>query len=155
MDLLKDWAFSVCCAVLIGGIFNIMLPDGSLKKTFKTILSVFFIYIVISPFIRINFSDIKQNFEYSSAEKEFDNNIFYEDSLDYIENEIYSSTSYFLEKNGIKDKDIFIEVNISENSGIDINKFVLKIKKEDYTESLEEEIHKEIGIMPEIVFSED
>ena len=74
MDFLKDWAFSVCCAVLICGIFDILLPEGSFRKTFKVILSLFFICIVISPITKINFSDIKNDIKISSGAEEFDEN---------------------------------------------------------------------------------
>ena len=155
MEYLKDWAFSVCCASLICGIFKMILPEGCFGKTFKVILSVFFICTVISPLMKINLSEIKNDFEISSVEENLDNNVFYENSLEYIESEIYTSAEAFLKNNGIEAKDIEIKINISEDYGIDINKFVLTIAKEDYIDSLEEKIYKEIGIMPEIVFSED
>ena len=155
MAFLKDWAFSVCCAVIICGIFNIMLPEGSFGKIFKVVLSVFFICVIISPLLKIDLSYFKNDFKLNEKEYDFEDNVFSENSLEYIENEIYSSVKEILEKSGITAKDIILEINIFEDFSIDINKFVIKISKEDYTDSLEDKIYKDLGIMPEIVFSED
>ncbi len=156
MELFKDWAFSVCCAAVIGGIFNMMLLEGSLQKTFKIVLCVFFLCVVAAPLFKIDFSGfeiISENIY--DSEIIYGKNDFTENSLEFMESEIKTSALKILEEEGISAKDISVKINISENGSIDIIKFALTLDNAENTESIVEKIYRKIGIMPEITFSGD
>lgn len=153
MTEVKNWAFSVCCSAVIGTILSMILPAGSLNKTFKTVFYVFFLCTVLSPLSEIKFSD------YIGVNK-FNNNIEFNETKDinssmakYLENKIVSSSEEVLNNEGIFYEDIFIKINIRDNESIDINKFELTIKNPEDASKIKSLIYEKIGIEPEIILS--
>ncbi len=156
MDTIRNWAFSICCASLAGGILNFLLPKNDLQKTFKTVFCVFFLSIILSPLSEINFSKISfSGFEAEDFENEFAENDFNLFSVEYIENELISSTKRILEDEQLIAEDITAKVNISEEGNININEFVLILKKSEKADSVAEKIYLETGIEPEIRILEE
>lgn len=51
MEALKQWAFSICCAMVACGIMQILMPKSSLERMFKLVVSVFFLCCLLSPFL--------------------------------------------------------------------------------------------------------
>lgn len=152
---IKNWAFSVCCCVIVCGILNMILPEGSGSKIFKSVLCVFFLSVLLSPVSEFSYdilslknsgSDI--TFDYSEKE-----NPFTDVSEEYLEKEIIKSTEEILNRQGIVPEDISIKINIQENKSIDINDFVIIVSEEQNTEELAERILKKTGIEPEIILS--
>lgn len=156
MDTIRNWAFSICCAALAGGILNFLLPKNDLQKTFKTVFCVFFLCIILSPLSEINFSKISfSGFGEEDFENEFMENDFNLFSVEYIENELISSTKRILEEEQLIAEDITAKVNISEEGNININEFVLILKKSEKADSVAEKIYLETGIEPEIRILEE
>ena len=152
---IKNWAFSVCCCVIVCGILNMILPEGSGSKIFKSVLCVFFLSVLLSPVSEFSYdilslknsgSDI--SFDYSENE-----NPFTDVSEEYLKKEIIKSTEEILNRQGIVPEDISIKINIQENKSIDINDFVIIVSEEQNTEELAERILKKTGIKPEIILS--
>lgn len=152
---IKNWAFSVCCCVIVCGILNMVLPEGSGSKVFKSVLCVFFLSVLLSPVSELSYdilslkdsgSDI--SFDYSENE-----NPFIDVSEEYLKKEIIKSTEEILNRQGIVPEDISININIRENKSIDINDFVIIVYEEQNTEELAERILKKTGIKPEIILS--
>ena len=152
---IKNWAFSVCCCVIVCGILNMILPEGSGSKIFKSVLCVFFLSVLLSPVSEFSYdilslknsgSDI--TFDYSENK-----NPFTDVSEEYLKKEIIKSTEEILNRQGIVPEDISIKINIQENKSIDINDFVIIVSEEQNTEELAERILKKTGIKPEIILS--
>ena len=152
---IKNWAFSVCCCVIVCGILNMVLPEGNGSKIFKSVLCVFFLSVLLSPVSEFSYdilslknsgSDI--SFDYSENE-----NPFTDVSEEYLKKEIIKSTEEILNRQGIVPEDISIKINIQENKSIDINDFVIIVSEEQNTEELAERILKKTGIKPEIILS--
>ena len=59
MEQIKTWAFSVCLAVVCGAILNMLAPEGNLQKTFKCIISIFFLCVIIAPVSKIDIPNFK------------------------------------------------------------------------------------------------
>lgn len=51
METLKDWAFSLCLAIVAGEIMILILPTSNTTKIFKFVLSTFFLGVIIFPFL--------------------------------------------------------------------------------------------------------
>lgn len=154
MENIKSWAFSVCCAAMVCGILNMVLPEGSGKKIFKSVLFVFFLCVVISPFSELEYSDVfslKGN-DYNAA-NDSEENDFNEISEEYIENEIIKSTEELLTEEGIESEKISVKVNISEDQSIDINSFLVVVFKSADKDELAQKIYNKTGIKPEIIVS--
>ena len=158
MDTIRNWAFSICCASLAGGILNFFLPKNDLQKTFKTVFCVFLLCIVLTPISEINFN--KLSFSGSvindlDIEKEFEENDFALFSAEYIENELILSAKRILEEEQLIAEDILAKVNISEEGNININEFVLSLKSSEKADSVAENIYLETGIEPELRILEE
>jgi len=54
MFAIKQWAFSLCAAMIACGIARMLLPKSSMEKMFRMVVSVFFIGCMLSPFILRN-----------------------------------------------------------------------------------------------------
>ena len=134
-----------------------ILPEGSAQKTYKAVFCVFFLCVLVSPLSEFeipDFDSIAESIE-SIKDESADKNKFSESSVSVIEKAILSDTEAVLDENGILPKDISIKINISENGGIDINKFVLTLGYIDDPTALKEKIYQKTGIMPEIIISEE
>ena len=154
MDQIKSWAFSVCIASICGSILNIFVPEGSLQKTFKCVISIFFLCVVISPILNIDVSDLfNQEKIYLNAEYVYEENEFEKISIKAFEENLIYETEKLLAEKEVDFADLSINVNISEDGGIDISEFNITFDREGNFDSLKNEIKEKIGIEPEIIIS--
>lgn len=156
MEKIQNWAFSLCCASIAGSLLNIILPEGSLQKTFKTVLCVFFLCILVSPFAKTDFINDDFTF-FNNRENEYDlsENIFTGDSLEILKNEIIAETEGVLDNYGIYDREISFSANISEDGSIDITEFTVLIKNSVNVSATEKAVFKKTGIRPDIISGEN
>ncbi len=155
METVKNWAFSVCCASIFGGILNYILSDGGVQKIYKTVFCVFFLCILISPVSDIDFSKIT-DFKLSNMEQykiNFEENEFNQNSVEYLKNEIFYSTKEILDNENLDFDDISIKINILEDGSINITKFALTFKNLEDPGSLIKKIQQKTGLAPEIIIS--
>ena len=151
IEFLSKWIEGIAIAVIIASIFEMILPNGNIKKYVKIILGIYIVFSIISPF---SGSKVKGNFDLSKKVDElFENsntkdNSKEESTSEQRLNKIYENT---FEKELIQtiEKEGFIvckcEVNGNfnaeeENAGISKisitleNIKVLKKKEEDKNE---------------------
>ena len=50
---MKGWILSIVGMVLIGVIFEIIVPDGKTNSFIKSIFAIFFMFVVVSPIINL------------------------------------------------------------------------------------------------------
>ena len=51
IKFLSNWIQGIALAVIIASIFEMLLPNGNLKKYIKVILGIYVIFSIISPFV--------------------------------------------------------------------------------------------------------
>ena len=51
IDFLSNWIQKIAMAVIIVSIFELILPNGNLKKYIKVVLGIYIVFCIISPFI--------------------------------------------------------------------------------------------------------
>ena len=51
MEAIKQWAFSICAAMVACGLSQMLLPKSSMEKIFRTTVSVFFLCCLLSPLV--------------------------------------------------------------------------------------------------------
>ncbi|MGI6403947.1 MAG: stage III sporulation protein AF [Oscillospiraceae bacterium] len=49
MSAVKEWAFSLCAAMVAAGLVRMLLPKSNLEKMLRMVLSVFFLCCLLSP----------------------------------------------------------------------------------------------------------
>lgn len=92
INFLSNWIESITIAVIIASIFEILLPDGNIKKYIKVILGIYIVFNIISPFAN---SKVINNFDISEELNEYteSTNINEEEySTTYKLNQIYENT---------------------------------------------------------------
>ena len=92
INFLSNWIENIAIAVIIASIFEMILPDGNIKKYIKVILGVYIVFNIISPFANskaINSFDVAEELnEYTEG-----TNINEEEySTTYKLNQIYENT---------------------------------------------------------------
>ena len=51
IEFLSNWIEQIAITIIIVSIFELILPDGKLKKYIKIILGVYVVFCIISPFV--------------------------------------------------------------------------------------------------------
>ena len=54
INFLSNWIEGITIAVIIASIFEMLLPDGNIKKYIKVILGIYIVFNIISPFANSN-----------------------------------------------------------------------------------------------------
>ena len=49
MENIRSWAFSLCVSAICGSLLNMLLPEGCGQKTFKAVLCIFLLCVILSP----------------------------------------------------------------------------------------------------------
>ena len=147
ISFLSNWIGQIAVSVIIVTIFEMILPNGNLKKYIKSILGVYIIYCLISPFVA---KDKLFNLDNFDLEKYTVNNIkqsnINQESMDkrletlYIE-EIERNINTKIKENGYEIYKCKIDANLNsnkENPGIhSINLIVKEIDKKIQVEKVE------------------
>lgn len=161
MNWIREWAFSICITLIAISLFSMLMPKGSMEKTVKFTISLFFLSCLIGPFIFnppsfslfTNFSNknIKDSLNYEIV-KTVHNQV-----LVSIENIIRRNITQFLKKNNINNiniKKIEININISDDNSILINRIdiFLDSSYKMMDNQIRNIIKKEVEIEPSIIY---
>ena len=131
IDFFSNWIEKIAVSVIIASIFEIILPNGNIKKYIKIVLGIFIIFNMISPFIEnkkiysINLED-KIDLKHKSNDYSTSVDNLYKNAL---EKEIKSS----IESKGYNVKNCIVDgVFNTEKKDIGIKKItlILNSKKE-------------------------
>ena len=151
IEFLSKWIEGIAIAVIIASIFEMILPNGNIKKYVKVILGIYIVFSIISPF---SGSKVKGNYDLSKKVDElFENsdkkdNLKEESSSEQRLNKIYENTFekeliQTIEKEGFIVYKCEVKGNFNaeeENAGISKisviveNKKIIKKNVEDYNE---------------------
>ena len=72
MDGIRSWAFAVCAAAVCAAVMNMLLPQGSEKRIFKTVLSLFMLCSILSPILSTDFSTLSTEYEFGESRAQND-----------------------------------------------------------------------------------
>jgi len=51
IDIISDWAGALIVSLIIVTILEMLLPDNKIKKYVKTVIGIYIVFCIISPFI--------------------------------------------------------------------------------------------------------
>ena len=155
ISFLSSWVKNLSLALIMVSILEMILPNNNTKKYVKTVMGLYILFSIISPFIKnkdtINLNNI--NFNIYEEEIQETSSIEVEQaSMDKRLDDIYvqeleKDIKQKIEEKGFIVEECNVKANISNNqndSGIE--KIVLKINKKDNekTDSIENKIVTEI-----------
>lgn len=153
INFLHKWIEQIAIAVILASIFEMLLPNGNIKKYIKMILGLFVVFSIISPFVdskalyNLNTNDIIG--EYNLTQQESVNDKIEDSYIKELENDITKT----VEEQGYNVKSCKIDARIysgDKDAGIkSINIILLsKNKKEENNNNSDiETVNKvEIGV---------
>lgn len=156
INLISDWAGELVVSLVIVTLIEMLLPDNNIKKYVKTVIGVYIIFCILSPFInKEQFSTIVKNTEKSLKKIQIESQVSTSNDNSSIENlyiqEFEKDVIKKVEGLGYKVKkcNVNIEIDASkENAGINSIYLEIRSKKINSNENIEiEEIEKvEISI---------
>ena len=137
IDWFRAWSKGIVCAVIIGTLIEMILPDNNSKKYIKIIIGIFVVYTIISPVIEqfsgSNLDDYIELDEYIEASS---NSIADKNSLSdkasssikriYIQNLQSDIKTRLKEKGYIADN---INIGISNDDSYNIEKLEISISE--------------------------
>lgn len=150
---IKSWAFSVCAAAICGAVMNMLLPEGSEKRIFKTVLCLFMLCSILSPILSMDFSALstEADFKENRAQTEGITEELLAFSANEAENTIIDDTVAALAEKGIAADNISVEVNILPDGSINISRFVITVSGGN-PEEIKSIAEKRTGLLPEIEY---
>ena len=140
IEFLSKWIEGIAIAVIIASIFEMILPNGNIKKYVKVVLSIYIVFSIISPFTD---NKVKGDFDLSKKVDDYSENITNKNyskeeiSTDKKLNKIYENTFekelvQTIEKEGFKVYKCNVKGNFNaeeENAGISKISITLESKK--------------------------
>lgn len=121
MNTIKVVSIGICAAALIGTSINILLPDGSVSKTARIVLSAFFISVFVLSFSanagKISDLDIEK---YFTEEKDYSyyNDLLTEQRKSASAQGVQSEIERFLKKTGAETEKVEVNTDIAEDGSI-------------------------------------
>ncbi len=158
MGAVKDWAISVCMAVVAGGLAYMISPGKSLEKVYRLVLSVFFITAIISPIVGFSLDESIKVSEFSQNQTAGESDEIKQQSDAHLEDIIEQTTIAnlynILSANEIFPKDIQLSINTDDISDILISDAVIIMDKEGVSkqELIKNIVRENLFVTPEIIW---
>ncbi len=142
MDLLSTWCRMLAFISVLSGVVNFLIPDGSVKKVYKTLCTAVLVFSLVSALGRTDIKSAVKMFDKSKTQIAVEDryNSYIEDQLlslaeKEIENLILSETSELTEKGNIEvrcyasqNESIAVKVKIKGNfSSVEKDELVKRI----------------------------
>lgn len=147
---IKQWAYGITVAAIIGAIVLALSPKGSTEKLVKTVVSLFLMCAILYPFISgANPIEFFEKIELP----EFDTSISQNDSArNFLANELQEKIAEILSQSGINDTDISIDISIENENEMKINSVQIFAAEEfkNQFEKAENALRSQLGIETKI-----
>lgn len=147
---IKQWAYGITVAAIIGAIVLALSPKGSTEKLVKTAVSLFLMCAILYPFI--SGANPIELFEKIELPK-FDTSISQNDSArNFLTNELKEKIAEILSQSGINDTDISIDISIENENEMKINSVQIFAAEEfeNQFEKAENALRSQLGIETKI-----
>ncbi len=152
MDVIKEWAFTIC-AVSIGSVFCVFLvPEGKLKKSAQSAIALVFLLLMVSVFNDNRLPDIEDvvNFENGDSLGDINSADYY---IVYAENVITNDVSELISSICISDFVVKPVLTKLDQNKISLDGIKVYISNDDSkkTALIQETVLNYSGILPEVV----
>ena len=135
-EAFKDLALSLCFAAVVCGMVSILAPMGGQSKALSFVVSVFFLFCLVSPFSKIDFSDFEELGLQLNPLEEGGYTKSYEDLLiKEFSSNVQKLIEDKLAEQNIPAEDVQIFINKSDDGSIQISEVILKLPGANSKES--------------------
>ena len=126
-SIITGWILSVLGIAILSVLVDIILPEGQMQKYIKSIFSVIVIFVIVTPFVNIDFNKIEfDKFIYNNSSSNIDDNYIQNFNQQYKES-LEKTSEEYLAKNGFDKVVVEIQLNL-ENNYIDIENVKINIE---------------------------
>lgn len=135
---LRNWVQGIAVAVILTSIFEMILPNSSLKKYIKIVLGIYIVFSIISPFVNDNVlysfditkeaeNMIQSASDSASSSVEIENN-FEDMYIDTLEEKIVST----IEKYGYNVRSCLVDANFEgDEDELGINRVIIVLSSKN------------------------
>lgn len=155
MDSIRTWVLTICVTLVGSSLFKMLVPSSEINKMAKFTINLFLISSLVSPIL---FNSLELDFTIISGE--IDNN----SNLEAVTDEqVYSQAEKQLKlqleelfaQNGTKINDIEIDISISEEVQTVQIALWADSSERINQQKVEELVLDNIGVQPEIIYSDE
>lgn len=148
MNVISSWAIVICIAAVICGVLELLAPSTRMDSILRFVFGGFMLCAIIIPItnIDLDLTSIPQSEEIvNSAES---STAYNDKSIDYVKDSISSLVKSTLEKISVTPEEIFIDMDIDEDSCINMITVRLKISSKDLqlVGKIKQTIQDELGL---------
>lgn len=150
MSEIKQWAYGITVAAIIGAIVLAISPKGSTEKLVKTAVALFLMCAILYPFISgANPTELFEKIELPDLDTSLSQN---DSAQGFLEDEMSKKITDILTESGIKDPDISIDISIENENEMKVNSVQI-LAAEEYKnlfEKAEIALRSQLGIETKI-----
>lgn len=137
MQFFKQWAVSVCATGIIGTVFSMIAPKGSMDKILKLMIAVFIITSILAPFLtgEKRGMDFNSNFDTNSYQKVDEEDMWEQANqltLKTAQKSVEKALVDFLIEKGITEFEIKVNLKIDSNHYIMVESGNFYITNDDW-----------------------
>lgn len=129
---MENWIFSVGCMVLITSLLSMIIPEGKLNTSIKSILSLMIILVMVRPII-----DVKNLQSFQDVFNQNSSITLQVDFLEYVNKlkmtNLEKECVKIIDKIGVKDAEVIIEYIVDEQGQATIISITINLKNKEFT----------------------
>lgn len=156
MQCINSFTISICAVAVLSFIFEILTPNGNMKKIMQFVIAIFVIFSISLPILsgvskfNFNFLNVNEGEDYKDISSNV-NDLYIKTSQSKISKLIDKT----LKENQITAENIETNMDINEDGSIDINRIIIYLKKQDEDKALKVKniIKQELNLNCEIEIS--
>ncbi len=132
MEAIRQWAFSICCGAVAGGMAQMLAPNSPMQKVFRITLGAFFLCSLIYPFLTLAPQMLDDIEDFAGSEPEYISRDIAGQLdgvvLSEIEAALTAHTVKKLDEMGINNPSVTIYINTEAEGGVAPEDIVAEIE---------------------------
>ena len=159
MAWVQSVAGSVCAALVLTGLFSVLIPGRSMERTVRMVVGLFFLCSVAFPVAQGDWDEVLAGWDAPQAAEEPSalSGTVEERVLALTEENLEEQAALLLEQNGIEVRQVEAGVHIEEDNSIRINRMRILLAGQSVLRApaAEELITEQFGFRPEVDWERD
>lgn len=145
MENLKIWAISICVFSVILLFYRMLFPNGNLKKTGETVISILLLFMMIQPFTKLK-TDAETLLPKTQWEDFYDSG-----QTAYYTAALESAVSDSLTAIGVQADEIHANADLDEENYLVLSALEVTVSTEKSDAEIKAQLQKDLEIPEEII----
>lgn len=125
MQFFRQWAVSVCASGIIGTIFSMIAPKGSMDKILKLMISVFLFTSIVAPFLSGEKLDFDLSADGAAQSQDISEDVMWEEAnqltLRTTQKSIENGIGDFLKRHSCAEYKVKVQLHVDENQYVQLD----------------------------------